>query len=191
VYAHHLVGRRSRDFPWTVTSLANFASDFWKSREPSNGVDPLTLVFIAWHLLKGHLKPFTPANSFLSTRKSWHYFNFTRSIMSGPNAMNFTTKAESTLSEAHSLASSYSHIESKPRHSMTIFELANIRSSHPSSHRFCAFVWRWPEFTIAKYLQQNSRRHHAIRTEHSQTTRSITLTGTFLNFYLNKKLTVV
>jgi hypothetical protein len=61
--------------------------------------------------------------------------------MSGPNAMNFTTKAESTLSEAHSLASSYSHIESKqPRYSMTIFELANIRSSHPTSHRFCALV---------------------------------------------------
>jgi len=32
--------------------------------------------------------------------------------MSASN-LNFTSKAENTLSEAHSLASSYSHIESK------------------------------------------------------------------------------
>jgi len=36
--------------------------------------------------------------------------------MSGANQMNFTSKAEATLSEAHSLASSYSHIEITPLH---------------------------------------------------------------------------
>jgi ATP-dependent Clp protease ATP-binding subunit ClpB len=36
--------------------------------------------------------------------------------MSGASSMNFTSKAEATLSEAHSLASSYSHIEITPLH---------------------------------------------------------------------------
>jgi hypothetical protein len=47
--------------------------------------------------------------------------NLENSIMSSSN-MNFTSKAEGTLSEAHTLASSYSHIESKfvpPQHAIS------------------------------------------------------------------------